>query len=80
MDIKTLQCLLVIAQEQHITRAAERLQMAQPNLTRSMRKLEAELGFALFDWNKKRQFALTPAEQFFLDEMARLLPEYEHVV
>lgn len=80
MDTRTLQCLLVIAEEQHITRAAERLQMAQPNLTRIMRKLEAELGFALFDRSNKRQFALTPAGQFFLDKMARLLPEYEHVV
>jgi regulatory helix-turn-helix LysR family protein len=47
MDLNALRYFLVIAEEQHFTRAAERLQMAQPNLTWIMRKLEEELGFVL---------------------------------
>jgi DNA-binding transcriptional LysR family regulator len=47
MDLNALRSFLVIAEEQHFTRAAERLQMAQPNLTRLMRKLEENLGFTL---------------------------------
>jgi DNA-binding transcriptional LysR family regulator len=80
VDLNTLRSLLVIAEEQHITRAAERLQMAQPNLTRSIRKLEEDLGFALFDRSNKHKFALTPAGRAFLDEITRLLPQYEQAV
>jgi DNA-binding transcriptional LysR family regulator len=80
MDLNALRSFLVIAEEQHLTRAAERLQMAQPNLTRSIRKLEEELGFALFDRSNKRTFALTPAGRAFLDDITRLLPQYDQAV
>jgi DNA-binding transcriptional LysR family regulator len=80
MDLNTLRSLLVIAEEQHITRAAERLHMAQPNLTRSLRKLEEELGFTLFDRSNKHRFALTPAGRAFLDEITLLLPHYDQAV
>ncbi|HXR64834.1 MAG TPA: LysR family transcriptional regulator [Ktedonobacteraceae bacterium] len=80
MDLNTLRSLLVIAEEQHITRAAERLQMAQPNLTRSIHKLEEELGFTLFDRSNKHRFALTPAGRAFLDDITRLLPQYDQAV
>lgn len=40
---------LAIAQEGSFTKAAERLHMTQPPLSRQMRDLEAELGIALFD-------------------------------
>src|SRR5579862_3564142 len=80
MDLDALRSFIVIVEEQHITRAAERLQMAQPNLTRLIRKLEEELGFALFDRSNKRRFALTPAGRAFLDEMTRLLPQYDQAV
>lgn len=49
MDIRTMQYFLAIAQEGSFTKAAERLHMTQPPLSRQMRDLEAELGVALFD-------------------------------
>ncbi|GHO55968.1 LysR family transcriptional regulator [Ktedonobacter robiniae] len=80
MDLIALRYFLVIAEEQHITRAAERLQMAQPNLTRLMRKLEEDLGFTLFDRSNKRRFALTPAGKTFLQQIIPLLQQYEDAV
>lgn len=80
MDLSALHAFLIIGQEQHLTRAAARLHIAQPNLTRLMRKLEEELGFALFDRSNKRRFALTPAGQVFLEEVTRLLPHYDQAV
>lgn len=80
MDLNTLRSFLVIAEEQHITRAAERLQMAQPNLTRLMRKLEEDLGFTLFERSNKRQFALTPAGKTFLQQIIPLLQQYDDAV
>lgn len=49
MDIRTMQYFLAIAQEGSFTKAAERLHMTQPPLSRQMRDLEAELGVVLFD-------------------------------
>jgi DNA-binding transcriptional LysR family regulator len=80
MDLNALRYFLVIAEEQHLTRAAERLQMAQPNLTRIMRKLEEDLGFTLFDRSNKRRFALTPAGKTFLQQIIPLLRQYEDAV
>src|SRR5579859_2863994 len=80
MDLNALRYFLVIAEEQHFTRAAERLQMAQPNLTRLMRKLEEDLGFTLFERSNKRRFALTPAGETFLQQIIPLLQQYEDAV
>ena len=48
MDIRVLHYFLVVAEEQNITRAAEKLLMAQPPLSRQMKQLEEELGTPLF--------------------------------
>lgn len=80
MDLNALRAFLVIAEEQQFTRAAQRLQMAQPNLTRVVLRLEEELGFVLFDRSNKRQFALTPAGQTFFKHVAPLLAAYEEAI
>ena len=80
MDLNALYYFLVIAEEQHITRAAERLHMAQPNLTRIMRKLEEDLGFTLFNRSNKRRFALTPAGETFLQQIIPILKQYEEAL
>ena len=48
MDVKTLKYFLTVAREGTITRAAEKLCIAQPPLSRSMQLLEEELGVTLF--------------------------------
>ncbi|MBO5095234.1 MAG: LysR family transcriptional regulator [Lachnospiraceae bacterium] len=73
MDIRELQYFLEIAREQNITRAAEKLHISQPPLSRQMHSLEEELGVQLFI-RGKRKITLTP-EGIFLKERAQQLVE-----
>lgn len=57
MELLQLKYFLVAAEYQHITKAAEHLQIAQPALSQAIRRLEAELGVPLFD-RRNRGIAL----------------------
>lgn len=60
MDIDQLRYFLRIAERQSFTRAAEELRISQPALSRSIQKLEEELGQPVFE-RKTRSVALTDA-------------------
>jgi DNA-binding transcriptional LysR family regulator len=66
-------------EEEHFGRAAERLHVVQPALTRQVRQLEEELGCALFE-RLTRGVRLTAAGKSFLEEARRLLAELGHGV
>lgn len=66
MELRQLRQLLVLAETRNFHRAAERLHMAQPPLSTSIRKLEEELGVVLFE---RRPGALQ-----LTDAGARVLP------
>ncbi|WP_052398255.1 LysR family transcriptional regulator [Streptomyces sp. NRRL F-5123] len=70
--VHQLRLLLVIAQELHFGRAAARLFMSQPALSRQLRALEQRLGFTLFE-RSSRTVEATPG-------CLALLPEAEAVV
>ncbi len=49
MQLNQLSCVLAVAEERHFTRAASRLHLAQPSLSRQVRLLERDLGVLLFN-------------------------------
>lgn len=58
MELLQLEYFYAVAQNQHMTRTAEQLHIAQPSLTQSIRRLEKELGVPLF-YHSGRNIALT---------------------
>ncbi|MFT8322284.1 MAG: LysR family transcriptional regulator [Bacillus sp. (in: firmicutes)] len=64
MDIRQLRYFLAIAKEGQITRAAKKLNMEQPPLSRQLKLIEEELGVTLFD-RDGRQMKLTEAGMIF---------------
>ena len=67
-----LRSLTVLSEELHFGRAADRLNMTQPPLSRQIQKLERELGFDLFTRDKKK-VEITRAGEVFAAEARKLL-------
>jgi len=72
MDLREMRYFLALAEEKNFGRAAERLHIAQPPLSRQIRAMEDELGAALFIRTPKG-VELTEAGQTLLDEVPNLL-------
>lgn len=72
MDVQQLRCFLAVADELHFGRAAERLHMAQPPLSRTIKQIERELGSQLFERNT-RSVRLTAAGQALVDPAREVL-------
>jgi DNA-binding transcriptional LysR family regulator len=72
MDIKRMRHLVALSEERNFARAAERVHLSQPALSRSVRAAEGELGIALFDRGGV-QVVPTPAGAFVLERVRKLL-------
>lgn len=74
MELRHLRYFVAVAEVLSFTRAAERLHLAQPSLTRQIKDLEAEIAVRLFDRSGKR-ICLTQEGESFLLDARRLLAE-----
>jgi DNA-binding transcriptional LysR family regulator len=74
MELRHLRYFLVVGEEQHFRRAAERLRVAQPALSRQISDLEREIGFKLFD-RLPRGVKISAAGKLFLEDARRIIQE-----
>lgn len=72
IDLRQLKYFVVVAEEEHVGRAAERLHISQSPLSRQIAQLEERLGLTLFERNQQR-IRLTADGQTFLAETRSLL-------
>lgn len=71
-ELSQLRCFVAVAEELHFSRAAERLNMTQPPLSRQIRLLEHQIGAQLLE-RTSRTVRLTAAGKAFFPDAARLL-------
>jgi len=73
-SLRELECFTAVAEELSFTRAARRLHLAQPPLSRHIRTLEEKIGGALFE-RSGRTVAITAAGRTFYKETRHILPQ-----
>lgn len=76
MDLYQVRYFLTIAETGTFSRAAERLYLSQPSLSAGIKKLEQELGVALFERGGRRT-VLTAAGQAFMERATVIMAQYQ---
>jgi DNA-binding transcriptional LysR family regulator len=77
MEMRQLRYFVAVGEEQHFGRAARRLRIVQPAISRQIQNLEREIGFELFE-RLPRSVVITEAGKIFLDASRRALEEIQH--
>lgn len=72
MDLKQLKYFIAVAEEQNVSRAAQRLHLSQPPLTRQIHQLEKTVGARLFERSSKG-VVMTDAGRLFLADARQVL-------
>ncbi|MPW15630.1 LysR family transcriptional regulator [Paraburkholderia sp. CNPSo 3157] len=79
MELRQLRYFVAVAEERNFTRAAERLNMTQPPLSRQIQQIEDSVGLALFE-RGARPLKLTEAGRVFYAQAKRLLEESDELL
>jgi DNA-binding transcriptional LysR family regulator len=79
MELRHLKYFVIVAEEENVTRAAARLHVSQPGLSRQIRDLEEELGVPLF-YHRAKSLKLTEAGHLFLEEARAVLQRTEEAM
>jgi DNA-binding transcriptional LysR family regulator len=78
MESRQLRYFVTVARERNFTRAAEKLHIAQPPLSRQILALEEEFGVSLFD-RSKRPLALTDAGRLLFEQSVHVLDRMDEM-
>ena len=79
MELRHLRYFVAAAEELNFSRAAVRLRVSQPPLSRQIRNLEEEIGAPLFD-RSRQKLQLTPAGKSFLEQARQILAQSDRAV
>ena len=80
IEFRHLQYFVAVAEELNFHRAAERLNVTQPAVTKQIAVLEEQVGVSLFARERRRLVGLTSAGAEFLAESRRILDEVEEAI
>lgn len=76
IELRHLRYFLAVAEELHFRKAADKLFVSQPGLSRQIKQMEEELGFPLFERTNKR-VTLTKAGKYLKEEVALIFKNIE---
>jgi len=78
MELQQLRYFIEVAHSQHMTRSAERLNISQPSLSQSIRRLENELGVSLFE-ARGRNIVLTESGTYLLHAVEPIIRRLDSI-
>ena len=79
MELRHLRYFVAVAETENVSRAAVKLHVSQPALSKQIRDLESEIGFCLLERTAK-SVRLTEAGRAFLEEARAILKHAGHAV